>query len=67
MKNGNYCDCNRKNAIKFGGFKKSCTFANQKDVYPKFSLACAFRRGRASQGGGRKLRIVAQYHSSSNP
>ena len=52
MKNGNYCDCNRKNAIKFGGFKKSCTFANQKDVYPKFSLACAFRRGRASQGGG---------------
>ena len=22
MKNGNYCDCNRKNAIKFGGFKK---------------------------------------------
>ena len=21
-KNGNYCDCNRKNAIKFGGFKK---------------------------------------------
>ena len=22
MKNGNYCDCNRKIAIKFGGFKK---------------------------------------------
>lgn len=21
-KNGNYCDCNRKNAMKFGGFKK---------------------------------------------
>lgn len=33
MKNGNYCDCNRKNAIKFGGFKKKlylCS-ANQKD------------------------------------
>ena len=32
MRNGNYCDCNRKNAIKFGGFKK---------VVP---LRCSFRK-----------------------
>ena len=33
MKNGNYCDCNRKNAIKFGGFKKCSTFAPEKNKH----------------------------------
>ena len=30
MKNGNYCDCNRKNAIKFGGFKNLLYFCSMK-------------------------------------
>ena len=28
--NGNYCDCNRKNAIKFGGFKKKLYLCSMK-------------------------------------
>ena len=28
MRNGNYCDCNRKNAMKFGGFKKKLYLCN---------------------------------------
>ena len=28
MKNGNFCDCNRKNAMKFGGFKKKLYLCN---------------------------------------
>ena len=30
MKNWNYCDCNRKNAIKFGGFKKKLYLCSMK-------------------------------------
>jgi len=43
MKNGNFCDCNRKNAIKFGGFKKKlniCCNVEGNDTALNNSMYC---------------------------
>lgn len=42
MKDGNYCDCNRKNAIKFGGFRKKLYLCSR--LLTKFVKTSDFRQ-----------------------